>query len=441
MKRNRKGSVLILALWLSSGLAATALMFGHTGMLEYRREGNLLARREADQAVAGTLRYLQVALQSQTPGRLPTAEEVEVEDLTIGNCRVWIIGQGTSSSADRPVFGLQDEASRLNLNTATLAMLETLPSMPTELAAAILDWRDPDEELTVGGAESSTYLARTPAFVAKNGPFETVEELRLLHGAERLALEGVDRDRNGIIETWERTLADQQKERLQSIPDRGLLDLVTIASRESNTRSDGRPKTSLNGNPQQVTAALREALGAERGATVVAAAGIGSGMSYRSLLEFGIRAELTDEEFEKIQEVLTTVTGNMIPGRVNVNTAGVEVLKCIPGIGESNAGRLISYRTQFAVEPDDSLLWVARAIDENAAIEAGPYLTNRSFQIIADIVAVHGSSRVFRRMRYVLDLSTGTAVVAGCRDLSALGWPLGQALRNELQTDMETDRK
>ena len=53
---------------------------------------------------------------------------------------------------DEPWFGLVDEGSKLNLNTATAAMLEALPRMTPQLAAAIIDWRDTDSTVSDNGA-------------------------------------------------------------------------------------------------------------------------------------------------------------------------------------------------------------------------------------------------------------------------------------------------
>jgi len=65
-------------------------------------------------------------------------------------------------NAERPSFELVDEASKLNLNTATVEMLQLLPGMTPELAAAIVDWRDSDSDVTTGGAEDEVYLRLNP---------------------------------------------------------------------------------------------------------------------------------------------------------------------------------------------------------------------------------------------------------------------------------------
>ncbi len=51
-----------------------------------------------------------------------------------------------------------------------------------ELAAAIVDWLDPDDEPGMGGAESDYYQSLDEPYAAKNGPFDTPEEILLVRG-------------------------------------------------------------------------------------------------------------------------------------------------------------------------------------------------------------------------------------------------------------------
>jgi hypothetical protein len=46
-----RGSVLIIVLWVSMGLVATALYFAHSMVLELRAADNNVASLEADQAI------------------------------------------------------------------------------------------------------------------------------------------------------------------------------------------------------------------------------------------------------------------------------------------------------------------------------------------------------------------------------------------------------
>ena len=106
-------------------------------------------------------------------------------------------------AAPTPVFGLVDEASKLNLNTATADMLAMLPGMTVEFAAAIVDWRDNDSTPSENGAEDEVYQRLDPPRRCKNGPFESIDELRLVYGATPELLHGEDANRNGILDANE----------------------------------------------------------------------------------------------------------------------------------------------------------------------------------------------------------------------------------------------
>ena len=118
--------------------------------------------------------------------------------------------------------------------------------------------------------------------------------------------------------------------------------------------------------------------------------------------------------------------------RVNINTASADVLACIPGIGQDFAGAMVAYRIQ---NPDslDSITWVRQVVDDDKkAIEAGPYITVKTYQISADVAAVGHNGRGLRRTRFVFDLTGSEPTIVYRRDETRLGWPLGAATRENL---------
>jgi type II secretory pathway component PulK len=88
--------------------------------------------------------------------------------------------------------GTFDEERKININTAGLSTLARLFKIvlgyddmaAQELAASIIDWRDPDSLLTIpiGSAEDSYYRNFPYAYEAKDGPFEVLQELLLVKG-------------------------------------------------------------------------------------------------------------------------------------------------------------------------------------------------------------------------------------------------------------------
>jgi general secretion pathway protein K len=86
---------------------------------------------------------------------------------------------------------IADEGGKINLNRASEALLRNFFNMLglTELQIrtmvdSILDWRTNEAYPRPYGAKSAYYLSLDPPYVAKNGNFETVEELAWVHGFE-----------------------------------------------------------------------------------------------------------------------------------------------------------------------------------------------------------------------------------------------------------------
>jgi len=439
-----RGSVLVIVLWVAFGLVSIALYFAHSMSFELRAADNRVAGIEAEQAIDGAARYVSNILASvEEPGMVPDSQTYQTEAVPVGESTFWLIGRSDQPKApDRPFFGLVDEASKLNLNTASSNMLEWLPRMTLDLEASILTWRDPSTNAALGGAGDETYTRLNPAYHCKHAPFETVDELRLIYGADMEILLGEDGNLNGALDRNENdgdssAPADNRDGRL----DPGLLEYVTVYSLEPNTTTNGASRlnvTSTNLSP--VYALLGETLGTSRANEIrqkvqgsFGPTGPGRAPSTnRSVLEFYIRSGMTAEEFALVETNLTASSATFVEGLVNVNTASEAVLACLPGIGISNAPALVAYR-QSNRSVRNSLAWVKEALEQESAFQAGPYLTGRSYQFTADIVAVGHHDRGYRRVRFVFDTSEGAPRIVYRQDLTHLGWALGAEVRQTLQ--------
>ena len=67
------------------------------------------------------------------------------------------------------------------------------------------------------------------------------------------------------------------------------------------------------------------------------------------------------------------------------------------------------------------------------AAAVGSLVTGRSFFFSADIVAVSGTGRTFKRARIVVDARVSPPVIVYRKDLSYLGWPLDPAILTSLK--------
>lgn len=439
-----RGSVLILVLWIAFGLVVLAIYFANSMSLELRAAHNRVATLSAEHATTAAARYVGFILANHgTNGIMPNLTrdlpEFRTEAVPVGQAYFWLLGRSDQQTRpERPAFGLIDEASKLNLNTATVAMLEALPGMTAELAAAIIDWRDEDSEPTENGAEDEIYARLNPPRRAKNAPFETVEELRLVHGATLELLYGEDTNLNGTLDPNENDgdnspPYDNRDGRL----DPGILEYVTVYSRQPNTRADGSARVNISTpqGRQQLPEVLGEILGEDRAQEIVGQAG---DRNFSSVLLFYAASGMSADEFALVHTEFTA-SNNPPEGLVNVNTASEAVLACLPGIGLDNAPALVAFR-QANPGRLDSLAWVTEILEPAAIAQCGRFLTDQAYQFTADVAAVGPNGRGFHRTRFVFDSSEGTPKIIFRRDLTALGWALSPWVRAEIQLAMENQR-
>jgi hypothetical protein len=155
-----------------------------------------------------------------------------------------------------------------------------------------------------------------------------------------------------------------------------------------------------------------------------------SGRPFRNVIDFYVKAALTPEEFTLIADRLST-GGQANAAAVNVNTAPLEVLRCLPGIEEADVKALAAARANGA--DTSNLAWVAGAIDKGKAVALGDAVVGRSYRYSADVVGVSGDGRAFSRVRVVVNASQTPARIVYRRDLTQAGWPLEWGLREQLR--------
>ena len=433
-RRAESASVLIIVLWVAIGLIAITLYFANSMTLELRASANRTSGLAADQAIEGVARYVGWALYNfSTNGLMPTNSQFICEAIPVGDARAWIIGRNRLATATTgPSFGLVDEASKLNLNTATTNALWYLPGMSYDLAYEIVDWR------STNGTMSLNYSMQ--GYEAKFGPFETVDELRLIDGMTMELLVGDDVNRNGILDANEESLTTGNT----SNP--GLLEYTTVYSREPNFHSDGSTLTNVN-SQEELEPLLDSALGQARAQQIMAQLGFNGQTppTFNSLLGFywnNGNSALTEDEFATIYSDITTATNEYSYGRVNINTASEPVLAALfvgAGVDEqtaySAAQTLISYR-ELNPYNLDTVAWIVSALGSDSdvvrALASSDLITTRSFQYSADIAAVGPYGRGYRRVKFVFDITDGTPKIIYRQDLSRLGWALGKNVHETL---------
>ena len=171
-----RGVALILVLWLLVLLTALIGAFAQSARIEALQAHQLRAALVARQAARAGIEYatLRMAYPDVARRWVPDGRKY---DFALGDAKMAI--------------RVQDESGKIDLNSASpdlLARLLLAIGVPDphahELAAAIVDYRDPDDLITPGGAETRDYEAAGLPYGPKNLPFETVSELQRVLGMD-----------------------------------------------------------------------------------------------------------------------------------------------------------------------------------------------------------------------------------------------------------------
>jgi len=122
-------------------------------------------------------------------------------------------------------------------------------------------------------------------------------------------------------------------------------------------------------------------------------------------------------------------------GKVNINTASKTVLMCLPQFTEQDADQIIQYRESSTADPSQvtNIAWLLDVVPAATLTAAGTMITGQSTVYSADIVTVTVDGRAFKRVKVVVDASSGTPQIVYRRDITNQGWPLDPELRNMLR--------
>jgi len=444
--RPERGSVLIIVMWICIGLVAIALYFANSMAYELQAADNRTSGLAADQAIEGAARYVGYVLQNYaTNGVVPATNYFVCAAVPVGDAKFWLIGRDASGqNLTEPTFGLIDEASKLNLNTVNTNVLSYLPNMTMDFANAVMDWRG------TNGIVSLDYASL--GYVPKYAAFETVDELRLVYGATIDLLAGDDLNRNGVLDANEKSSGGAGEMNY------GLLEYSTVYTREPNFHSNGSILTNVNTSSRQKIQALLQADGVSSASSMAqsifnsihpAAGGLNN---CNGILDLAVRCRnvgMSEADFAKIYNDVTTSSNTYLRGRINVNTASADVLTALfEGLNngdeqtaESAAQTLVTYRQQNPANLT-TVWWLIDALGNNSpvitALRRGDYVTTRSFQFTADIAAVGPFGRGYRRVKFIFDTSEGTPIILYRQDLSRLGWALGENVRQTLLANNTT---
>jgi DNA uptake protein ComE-like DNA-binding protein len=426
---NRRGTIFIAAMWVLIALVGLVLVMSRWARVESKASANRLAEAQAAMAERAGEQYVLYQVASTGADATFTSQAIPAQ-VPVGDGFFWVTRPDREGDRLQD-FGVDDEGGRININTASSTMLLMLPGMTPDVAAAIVDWRDQDDNPQPYGAESDYYGSLPSPYRAKNAPFETVEELLLVKGVTPELLYGMDANHNGFLDEEELAAGGTGASfNAGNDTSRGWLPFLSTTG-PGNAAQGQQQLTNVNGNNlQPVLDVLRGALDANRATEV--GNRIPGGRPFRNMVDFYVKSGMKAEEFALVADKLTVQGGAANNARVNVNTAPREVLRCLTGLEDSDAATLVAARENGA--DTTNVAWVADAIDKTKAVNIGDQITSRSYRYSADVLGVSGDGRAFRRVRIYVDATQATPTIVYRRDLTDVGWSIGWDVRQQLRS-------
>ncbi|MGL4550561.1 MAG: general secretion pathway protein GspK, partial [Gemmataceae bacterium] len=275
---SRRGLVLLAVLVVVVLLSLAAYRYNDVMVAESRATASAAratqSRSFADSGLAYTMAMLAAGpsgpLGGSTYSNPDQFSGIEVPAAPNGRAGRFYVVSVSPADGTGYRFGLTDEGAKINLNTLLdmdkgagevgKQVLLLLPNMTEEIAGAILDWLDPDEEPRTPGAENDVYSGMDPAYRCKNGPLDTLEELLLVQGVSAELLFGADKNRNGVIDGDETADGDTL----------GWSAYLTVYSRSVNVDSQGSQRINVNNADLATLGEQLAVLGPELGTYMLA---------------------------------------------------------------------------------------------------------------------------------------------------------------------------
>lgn len=366
--------------------------------------------------------------------------------------RYSVVAPNLDGPIDTIRFGITPEASKLNLNSASDVEIEqlVLPLLiemgvqnAPDLVAALLDWRDEDDEVRPGGAETAHYNTLTPGYNCKNGPLDTVEEILLIKDWSAAVLWGEDANRNGLLDANEDDgdASEPRHDNADGLLNLGLAPFVTVWSREPGVASQGGPTGGQPTGGQPGAPAGGGGLPTGEGQSRT-----GAPATKRNESGWKDLAGAEQDPNDLLGELDTGTlqpggtggtptsgapgaeTGQPRLGLVNVNTAPLRVLQALEGMDPDEAQAIVSMRAQLAsdmlAEPD----WILAndAVSDATWQAIKDKVTTKAYQYHIEIVAYGDHTKFTKRYEWVIELRGQLVQVLYHRDLTPLGaaWPL-----------------
>lgn len=253
----RRGSVLAIVIW---SIAICATVAATVQVLATRQSVmgmEALARVQARWAARAGVETMIAIMEYHTENADATDALALIKDLENSSA-----GELETGTYDIRHFidgvewaGPLDEHAKMNINLVSKANLINMRDMTPDVADAIADWRDSDDDSGLLGAEAAYYRNRGTSYLPRNANLRSFAELELIAGVWPEYARGEDWNLNGRLDpnemdgdlSWPDDDGDETLEQ-------GWSGMLTAASRTSPLAPSGLPKIPLKvATPEEVS--------------------------------------------------------------------------------------------------------------------------------------------------------------------------------------------
>ncbi|HRI14318.1 MAG TPA: type II secretion system protein GspK [Verrucomicrobiota bacterium] len=327
----------------------------------------------------------------------------QFRDILLGRGQFRIIRGGTADEGGGLIYGVSDEESRLNINVADVNQLTNIMGLRSDIAAAIVDWRDGDNAVSPGGAEEPYYASLQPPYLPRNAEFPTLRELLMVRGVTPELLNGEPQAllAAGLGLPAASSLEESTADEPEPPSNSGWSSLLTAHSSVEDVDASGSSRVNIQSadiaaltGVSGITTPIAQAIIAHRTRTrfesladllEVRAAPPGGQNRNNNNAPTGPTV-IADRLFQDIADHLTVEDQTELRGAINLNTASVEVLMCLPGVTRPLAQAVVAHRKANGFFPHIAELLQVSGMNRELFKQVAPHVTVRSetFRILSE---------------------------------------------------------
>jgi general secretion pathway protein K len=428
------GSILVGLLWCLALLSVIVIGVLHTARMDLLVQKNYGDRIQAHYLALAGIEKARALLYRDAHDRSRNRknhtgdlydDEQQFRNVALGRGVLSVIHRGRPDEGGGIIFGVSDEESRLNVNTATADELAKLQNMTPDVATAIVNWRGGDN--TTMAAEAQYYGELKPPYQPRLGPYQTVRELLMVRGVAPDLLLGRDVHQNGMLAMGEKNFAFPGSVESEDL---GWAGIFTVDSSVQNLNAAGEDRVNIQNADESSLTAIH-GITPPIARAIVAYRGQHRFQSIADLLDVtppqnqrGARGannsdqsgnRVVDENlFMDIADDVTTDTGQSLSGAINVNTASIDVLVCLPDVSRELAQAIISQRQSGGFFASTAELLKVPGMTRDIFKEIAPLVTARSetFRILSE--GTINSTGVRQRIQAIVHV--------GLNDQKILSW-------------------